>query len=178
MIENTEIDTYVDADNIELNKIFKDKIVVRLTNNKISGYINIDIDDKLIKIIHNILEYSPDFFDVCKKIVLEIINDNKIDSNDLPNILLLLKDIYILLRKMKSLKLSGKQSVLYSGELLKLILNVLVDERIINSGNSIDENVLFLNQIDKLIDTSIQLMLLPMTSGCSNNIKTIFSCWK
>jgi hypothetical protein len=58
-------------------------------NKDIKIVLNTEVKDIIIKII----DLSPDFLDDIEKPILKIVKDNKIDSNDLPQLILLIQNL-------------------------------------------------------------------------------------
>ena len=127
-----------------------------LVSEDIRKKINIKLDDTSIKVINKVLIKSPDFVKDIENAFVEIVKDNKIDSSDLPNLIVLVQKLYELVYKAKDIKLDTTKRAEVCGTVLKFIIYVLVEERKIKLDE--DKKIAFLVSTKKLIDSCISLL--------------------
>jgi hypothetical protein len=118
--------------------------------------IKISLSKETTSIIAKIIKSSPDFLDDIEKSMIEIIKDNKIDSNDIPNLISLIQKLYELIYKNKDIKLDNNKCAEISSAVLKFIIHTLILERKIKINE--ENQVVILALIDKLIDSCINLI--------------------
>ena len=96
----------------------------------------------------------------------QIVSDNKIDSDDVPELMNIFSNMYEVL---SALKLKKKTIELSNtcGELIKLIFNIMLTEKIINfEGESVKAKV---DCFNALVDSSISLIKLSKTIKNNGN---------
>lgn len=127
-----------------------------------------------IKILNKIISYSPGFFNEIDKLINEIIKDGKIDSNDIPNLIFLIKKLFELIHNVKDLIMDPKKHIEVCSNLLKFVIRTLIEERIVILNDEKKVEIIVL--MDKLIDSSISLINCSniKNSSCYKNIKSIF----
>lgn len=116
-----------------------------------------------IDILNKIFSLTPNFLDDIEKSLLEVVKDGKIDSNDIPHLILLIQKLYETIYKIKEIKLDSKTRTSVCSEALKNIAYFLITERRIKIEE--ERVTLFLEQINTLIDSCVGLL------SFSNNIK-------
>ena len=129
------------------------------------------LGDEALVIILKLLENSPDYFNDIELALAKIIKDNKIDTSDIPSIIVLIQKLYELIYKLKGIKIDSKKRCEICASILKFLFRTLVEyEKIELSEEEKDE---FLSKIDILIDSFIGLVRLPKelkTRGCIHSI--------
>ena len=136
---------------------------------------NILITDKQLKLITSIISANPDLFKEIEDILKNIIRDNKIDSKDIPDIMMLLQKIYEIIHDLKDLKLNVEKCTETISILVKFVINVLIEEEIIKIDSDIRSGIQ--ENLNKLIDVSMNLILLT-TKMKPNFCKDLFFCFK
>lgn len=134
--------------------------------------IKIDLSKESIAIIDKIIKASPEFLDDIEKSMVEIIKDNKIDSNDIPNLITVIQKLYELIYKNKDIKLDHKKCAEISSSVLKFIIHTLIIERKIKINE--ENQVVILALIDKLIDSCINLISFQNSIKVKGFCKSIF----
>lgn len=135
-----------------LSELFLDIIKNGLLNKDIKIVLSKEATDIIIKIIN----ITPNFLDDVEKSLLSVIKDGKIDSNDLPHLVILIQKLYEIVYSIKEVKLDGKKRAVICAEILKLLCHYLIIERRIQIDSDIQSA--FLEQIDKLIDSCVGLL--------------------
>jgi hypothetical protein len=124
-----------------------------------------------IDILNKIFSLTPNFLDDIEKSLLEVVKDGKIDSVDIPHLVLLIQKLYKTIYKIKTVNLDSKRITVICGETLKFVSYFLITERRIK----IEEKnaILFLEQINTLIDSCVGLLSFPNTvkvKGCFDSL--------
>jgi hypothetical protein len=143
-----------------------------LVSEEIKKKINFPLNDNVTDIINKVLKHSPNFLNDIEKAFVEIVKDNKIDSNDIPNLIVLVQKLYELIYKAKDIKLDSKKTAETCGHILKFIIHVLVEERKIKLDE--DKKAAFFALTDKLIDSCISLLSFSKLVKGSSCLKKIF----
>ena len=156
---------------VEINLEVK-TLLELLVSEEIKKKVNFPLNDNVTDVINKVLKHTPDFLNDIEKTFVEIFKDNKIDSNDVPNLIILLQKLYELIYKSKDIKLDSKKSAEVCGSVLKFIIHVLVEERKIKLDE--DKKAAFLELIDKLIESCISLLGFSKIIKTSSCLKKIF----
>ena len=120
---------------------------------------------ELVKILQLIIQKNSAFFFKIEDSFKKILEDNKIDSDDVPELMSLFSAVYELLF---SLKLTASTIDISNicGELIKLTFNIMLAENIIIFESSGSEETLKI--FNALVDSSISLIKLSKTIKFSN----------
>ena len=139
---------------------------------KTSNNSKIVLSKESIDILNKIINLTPNFLDDVEKSLLEVIKDGKIDSNDLPHLILLIQKLYETIYKIKDMKLDSKTRTVICSEALKNIAYFLIKERRI----PIDEenSDLLLEQINTLIDSCVGLLSFSKSIKVKGCLKSLF----
>ena len=131
-------------------------LIELLVSEEIKSKINIKLNKNEILVINNILKYSPDFLNDVEKSIIEIVKDDRIDTNDIPNLIIIIQKLYELLHKLKNIKIENKTIADVCGNVLKFIIHIMVEERKIKIQD--DKKKEFLDLANKLVDSCISLI--------------------
>jgi len=120
---------------------------------------------ELVKILQLIIQKNSAFFFKIEDSFKKILEDNKIDSDDVPELMSLFSAVYELVF---SLKLAASTIDISNicGELIKLTFNIMLAENIIIFESSGSEETLKI--FNALVDSSISLIKLSKTIKFSN----------
>jgi hypothetical protein len=117
--------------------------------------IGIQVNKETIDLIQKIIDNTPSILNDIEKSFIEVIKDNKIDTNDMPQFILIIQILYERIFNLKDFQLNPTKRSELSANILKFMVHVLVEERkIINDENKTE----FLMQLDKLIESCISLL--------------------
>jgi len=129
------------------------------------------LNQELVKILQLIIQTNSTFFFKIEESFKRILDDNKIDSNDVPELMSLFSSVYELLFSLK-LKTNTIEMSNICGELIKLAFNIMLTEGLIifetPSGN--EETLKIFNA---LVDSSTSLIKLSKTVKYNNK----WCCW-
>ena len=162
--------------NVAADKVIEKMIIeslVDILSKKISdSNANISLSKESSDVIKKIIELSPSFLNDIEKSIVEIIKDDKIDANDIPNLILIIQKLYELIYKNKDIKIDSQKQGEICADVLKFIVHTLVLERKINIDQ--EKQAVFFELIDKLIDSCISLISFQKTIKIKGCLKSIF----
>jgi len=146
------------------------ELLGKILKNKMKNNTGITLSEDVVLIVLKLLKTAPSYFNNVEKTFVEIVKDNKIDSSDMPNIIVLVQELYELIYKNKDTKLDSKKRGDACASTLKFLVHTLVEERIIEINK--DKKTVFLSTTDKLIDSFFGLVNLH------KELKNIKMCTK
>ena len=133
------------------------KLLANVTNPDASvNKYNLKIDESTKQVLLAVMKAHPLFFSEVELILVNITQDNKIDSADIPNIIVLIQKLYILMVDLKSIKLNTVSCSETCGSIIKIIIHVLVEEGIVKITT--DNKEVFLANVDKLVNACVDLL--------------------
>lgn len=134
--------------------------------------LNIKLTPEIVSIINNIISLSPKTLTDIETAVVEIIKDSKIDSKDIPQLIVVIQKIYELIYSLKKVKFDANKRSEVTSTVLKLIVQILVLERKIKIEEEKQEE--FLKAINILIDSCVGLLSFPKNLKSKGCLKKIF----
>jgi hypothetical protein len=136
--------------------------------------LKIVISKSASNMITAIASSSPAVLDDIKKSLLEVIKDNKIDSADIPHLISIIQSLYEIVCNLKEFHLDSQSRASICAEVLKFISHFLIlDDQL--SIDKLDQMV-FLNQIDTLIDSCAGLLSFSSAIKVDHNCLFPFFC--
>ena len=165
----------VETNNVVLDvnpKIFVEILKSTLLNEETKNKIAIKLTPEIINIINKIISLTPDTFNDIENATVQIIKDGKIDSNDIPQLIVVVQRIYQVVYSFKDTKIDAKKRSEFTATILKFIIHLLVQERKIKIEQ--DKQVEFLKNVDILIDSCIGLLSFPKSLKTKGCIKKLF----
>jgi len=156
-----EIKLEVDKTDFEIKSLLNLLIIISVRPEMQKKY---NVTPEINKIISLILQDHSDFFSKIEISLKKIVEDNKIDSSDVPELMSLFSSVYELMQNLKFSKDTIELSNI-CGELIKLIFSIMITEKLIN---------IELNNVqacfNALVDSSISLIKLSKSvklgKGC------------
>lgn len=133
---------------------------------------SIIIDEENIAIINKVISLTPNTFNDIEKSVKEVIKDGKINTNDIPQLIILVQRIYQVVYEIKNTKFDTTKRAEITSKILKFIIHVLVQERKIKIEKNEEEE--FFKQTDLLIDSCVGLLSFPKTIKTKGCLKSLF----
>lgn len=121
-----------------------------------------ELNPELVKILSSILQSHPEFFSKIEDSFKKIVEDNKIDSSDVPELMNLFSNVYELLVVLKLKKNTIELSDI-CGDIIKLVFNIMIAEKLIHLGT--DDGKSTTDCFNALVDSSISLIKLSNTSA-------------
>jgi hypothetical protein len=167
----------VDSSNIEIGilteRTFIDLLKIAISNEgDIGNNISIKLTPSMLELINNIITISPGSLSDIEKSVQNIVKDGKIETNDVPGLIVIIQSLYRLIYSFKNTKLNGKLRAEATSTTLKFIIHLLVLERKIVIEN--EKQSEFLKTIGILIDNCVELLILQNTIKQKNCFKKLF----
>jgi|SaaInlStandDraft_5_1057022.scaffolds.fasta_scaffold38633_2 hypothetical protein len=115
---------------------------------------NITLDKKTVNILTLVLNSCPAVIDDLNHHIIKIISDNVIDSKDLPQFILMFKDVInVNMKDLKKIKVSRSDVII----LIESIINILIDTNVIKTGEKKDEIKALLSLSVQILDSSVNL---------------------
>jgi hypothetical protein len=167
------IDNILDLSNNILEQTLIDFLKIAIINSDIKDKISIKLTPDNINVINNIITLSPNSFKDINKSINRIIVDSKIDSKDIPSLILIIQLLYRLIYSLKNVKMDGNKRAESTSTILKFIIHLLVLERKIVIDD--DKQDIFFSNVDMLIDTSSELLSLSKSLKTKGCLKKMFS---
>lgn len=170
---------------VEVIQEIKEKIEENIEENtiKIKSLINLlilitfktDLQDKydiksnleIIEIIRTIIKNNPTQISKIEECFINIMKDGKIDSSDIPYIMELLSTLYKSISDINLTTIKTSISEI-SGQVIKLIFNIIVTEKFIESDNGLD----MITSFNALVDSSVMLISLSKYNTEISNLST------
>ena len=170
-IENVEI--------INSEKTFIELIKLYFDNEEFKKKLSFEISKDTVNIINHIISLTPYTFSDVERSVSDIIKDNKVDSKDVPQFIVIIQTIYLIIydiRKDNVYTADYKKRAEFTCNVLKFLVHVLVLEgKVKVHENSQCE---LLNNINMLIDSCVNLLIfnkIIKTPGCLEKFLNKFS---
>lgn len=148
-----------------------DILKIAIANKDIQTKISIKLTPDIIKLINNIISLYPKSLTDIENYIKEVIKDGKIDTKDVPKLIVVIKVLYRLIYSLKNIKLDGKKRAEVTSGSLKFIIHLLVLERKIEIPNEIQTE--FLKDVDILIDNCVELLVFPKIIKTNNCLKKL-----
>jgi hypothetical protein len=142
-------------------------MIIALSNDDLKNKLSVKLTSNDIILINNIISLTPNSLKDINESIHKIIIDNKIDTKDVPSLLIVIQVLYRSIYSLRNIKLDAKKRAESTANILKFIIHLLVLEKKIVIND--DKQQLFLSEIDTLIDTSVELLSLSKslkTKGC------------
>lgn len=112
------------------------------------------LDDKSAKILQHVLTTCPKLITNLNEPILDIISDNVIDSKDLPQFIILFKNIINLnIKDLKKIKVNRSDMI----SLIKSIMFILLDTNTIKTGDRKEEFKTLLSLSIQILESSVDL---------------------
>jgi len=129
--------------------IKEDTIITLLLDSLDKNLGNIVLSESEINVLKEFISISPIYLNDINKCILEIIKDGKIDALDIPSLIKILKDIYILSHEKITIKVSDLVTTI--GSMLKYIIQVII----VNNNLASPE---LLKSLNELIDITVEMI--------------------
>lgn len=175
-VENTSVETPVEISTNDVSTIIEQTIIdlvkKSLETEEMKNKFSIPLTPEVIRIINNIIEVTPNILTDIEKAMMETIKDGKIDSKDIPNLIIIIQSLYQFIYSLKDVKFDAKKRADITASSLKVILRLLVLERKIKIDEENQEEVL--SQINTLIDSCISLLNYSKSLKPKRCLKKIF----
>ena len=141
-------------ENVEMKNEIYEALINKVRSESLNFIKEYNINEKSLKIMNKIIENSPSVLEDITLKLKEVIKDEKITLTDIPNIILICKDIFNLHTSLKTIKLSREEII----DFIKNLIIIFINLDFIKISNSDKE--LFINLVDlciKLLETKVDL---------------------
>jgi len=155
-----------------IEQTFIDLVMKYLENEDMKKKIIITLTPEIASVINNIISISPDTLTDIEKAMISIIKDGKIDTKDVPNLIVVIQRIYQIIYSVKDVKFDAKKRADITSTSLKYILHILVLERKIKIDE--DKQGDFFIQTYYLIDSCVGLLSFPKSLKTKSCLKKLF----
>ena len=163
----------------------KEKIEEKIEENtiKIKSLINLlilitfktDLQDKydiksnleIIEIIRTIIKNNPTQISKIEECFINIMKDGKIDSSDIPYIMELLSTLYKSISDINLTTIKTSVSEI-SGQVIKLIFNIMITEKFIETDTGLD----MITTFNTLVDSSVMLISLSKYNTVTSKLSS------
>jgi fused signal recognition particle receptor len=129
---------------------------------------NIQINKEIIEFIQKMIIKTPTLLNEIEKLLIEVIKDNKIDSNDIPTFILIIQILYERVFNQKNFQMDQLKRSEFCLKTLQMFIYIFIEERKIVIDN--DKKNDFLLQMNKLSESCINLLhfsnVLEQTKMC------------
>lgn len=133
---------------------------------------HLELSPELIFVFTKIISVTPDFFNEIEKNVIEIVKDEKINSKDIPQFIIIVQKIYENIYNLKNIKYDSKKRIEIAKQILKFVIHLLVVEEVIKIEK--DNQDSFLSDCDILIDACIGLLSFAKSIKINGCLKKMF----
>jgi len=148
------------------------KLVVQTHDSKI----NIRLSNKLKDVITTLIETNPTLFKEFNATLLNIIKDGKIDSADIPEFVILVQKVYEIVYVSKQINASKEELADSCGIIAKFVVHTLIEKGYVKMDK--ERKVIFLSEIDNIIDVCVSLIKVSKTLKTPGCIKKLFGSKK
>lgn len=146
-----------DKNPVEIKVIpFSELLKLILSTSSFQIKYSIKLDPEFISILNQILISNPNYFDSIQQSFNSIIEDKKIDVNDIPAIITLLSNLYKILYSQKINDIVKGISTDKCLTILKFVIEVIIKENM----NDNEKEMETIKIINSLIDTCGDLILI------------------
>jgi hypothetical protein len=122
-------------------------------SNKNIGSPMVQLSDSDLNILKELISVSPSSFNDINDCILLIIKDGKIDVKDIPPLIKIIKDIYILSHQQINITIKMKDLITSIGSIIKYVLQIVLYKNNISSPELIVS-------CDNLIDMAVEMIQL------------------
>ena len=157
-----------------IEQSFVDLVKKCLENEEMKKKVKIQLTPEVISVINNIISLTPNTLTDIEKAIIEIIKDCKIDSKDIPNLIVVIQRIYQFIYSLKNVKLDAKKRADITSSSLKYLLHLLVLERKIKIDEDPEKIYQFYTQVDALIDSCVDLLSYSKSLKTKGCLKKLF----
>jgi len=144
-----------------------------ITSGATISNISFELNAEKSALFLQLMKQFPEFFRGMEDILKSIVQDNVIDSKDIPQIIMLIKKLYELMHKLKDSKITPNQIAEVSSYIIKMVIYVCVAEKIIKVEDANKEQ--FFMIVNHVIVSCLELVQLAEQVTHLSSNKTCFS---
>ena len=165
-VQEPTLPTNIEETNVVI-LTFSDLVKKSIENEVGNDKIKIKVTPEVKNVLNNLISLTPNTLNDIEKSITDIIKDDKIDSNDIPNLIVVIQRIYQFIYSLKKVKFDVKKRAEITSVSLKYIIHLLVLLDKIKISE--DKKEQFLLKTDDLVDSCISLLSFSKTiktPGC------------
>lgn len=140
-----------------------------LESSDLSKY-SVQLNPELIKLLLNVLKSNPEYFNSLESTLLVILNSGKIDISSIPNIIILIKELYQILYNLNVQDIKKGLNISSCELILKFVINVVLEDKIPDQT----ERTELLTTVNGIIALGVELIAIRKV--LKNNKTSLFSC--
>jgi len=140
-----------------------------LESSDLSKY-SVQLNPELIKLLLNVLKSNPEYFNSLESTLLVILNSGKIDISSIPNIIVLIKELYQILYNLNVQDIKKGLNISSCELILKFVINVILEDKIPDQT----ERTKLLTAVNGIIALGVELIAIRKV--LKNNKTSLFSC--
>lgn len=159
----------ISNDNVNTIVPLIDSILSIINSEDLQKKYSLEITPQIKTILISLTE-NKEYFSNIQNTLKEILKDDKIDTQDIPNIILLISELYPLILKINIKNITSE----ICGNILKFIIHILINDDIIN----VQDKTKLISSIDNIINSCV--VLVNLEKSLVKNIPSFFSrffCW-
>lgn len=159
----------ISNDNVNTIVPLIDSILSVMNSEELQKKYSLEITPQ-IKTILISLTNNKVYFSNIQNTVKEIVKDDKIDTQDIPNIILLISELYPLVLQLNIKNITSEMC----GNILKFIIHILINDDIVK----VQDKPKLILTIDNIINSCV--VLVNLEKSLTKNIPSFFSrffCW-
>ena len=131
---------------------------------------SIQLSPELINLLSNVIKLHPEYFNSTQKTISEILISGKIDIMNVPDIIVLLKELYQILYNLNIKDIKKGINVSSCESIIKFVVNVIL----VNEITDPIQRTELLNSINSIIGLGIDLI--TVRKVLKNSQSSLFSC--
>ena len=165
-VQEPTLPTNIEETNVVI-LTFSDLVKKSLENEVGNDKMKIKVTPEVKNVLNNLISLTPNTLNDIEKSITDIIKDDKIDSNDIPNLIVVIQRIYQFIYSLKKVKFDVKKRAEITSVSLKYIIHLLILLDKIKISE--DKKEQFLLKTDDLVDSCISLLSFSKTiktPGC------------
>lgn len=170
--QNEDNNIFQDVSGGDVEEKLIDLVKKSLEDKMFQNKINIPLTKEVTDFINKVVSHNSNVLSDIEMAIIETLKDSKIDSKDIPNLIIIIKTIYKFIYSLRNAKLHGEKCGIMTSITLKYLLRILVVTKKIKIDE--DKKEEFFYQIDTLIDSCVSLLSFPKTIKIKNCFKKLF----
>lgn len=159
----------ISNDNVNTIVPLIDSILSIMNSDELQKNYSLEITPQ-VKTILISLTNNKEYFSNIQNTLKEIVKDDKIDTQDIPNIILLISELYPLVLQLNIKNITSEMC----GNILKFIIHILINDDIVK----VQDKPKLILTIDNIINSCV--VLVNLEKSLTKNIPSFFSrffCW-
>lgn len=161
---------------IDASNSLLEKTIIALINEQLMSEkalkVEINMNAKTVELVKKLLNLNTNVVTDIECSIIEIMRDGKINSKDIPQLIVLVQRLYQTFYEMKDRTVNSKTLTIITATILKFIVQILVLNNNIKIND--DKQVEFLTECNLLIDSCVGLLNFPKSIKPKGCLKQLF----